>query len=62
MDRIIEAIDEEIARLQRVRNLLAKNIDDKPTKRRGRRRLSANGRARIAEGQRKRWARQKKNS
>jgi hypothetical protein len=66
---ILDALDSEIARLQQVRNALA---GLSAPKRRGRpkaaaapvetvkgRTMSAAGRKRIAEGQRKRWARQK---
>jgi len=66
---IITTLDTEIARLQRVRVLLASSS---ASKRRGRpsasavpfkpvkkRTMSAAGRKRIAEAQRKRWAAQK---
>lgn len=64
---ILSAIDAEIARLQSARALLAGTV----SKRRGRprtsgspaatkkRTMSAAGRKKIAEAQRKRWARQK---
>jgi hypothetical protein len=53
---LIEAIDAEISRLQQVRKLLS------GTGTRGGKRgaMSAEGRARIAEAQRKRWAQRKK--
>jgi hypothetical protein len=63
---IIDAIDEEIARLREVRNLLARTsriADSKQVtkakaaaKKTTKRRLSPEARARIAEAQRKRWA------
>jgi len=65
---ILSAIDAEIARLQSARSLFVGTASDK---RRGRppashsagapkkRTLSAAGRKRIAEAQRKRWAKQK---
>jgi hypothetical protein len=65
---ILSAIDAEIARLQSARSFLAGTAT---TKRRGRprssgfasaskkRTMSAEGRKRIAEAQRKRWAKQK---
>jgi hypothetical protein len=66
---VLAALDTEIARLQRARNLLA---NASVPKRQGRppasanrtapkkRMLSAAARARIAEAQRQRWAKQKK--
>jgi len=66
MDSIIQAIDEEIARLQEARNLIVQNLPTSKkqaktmtTGRRKRRKMSAEARARIAEAQRKRWAKQK---
>jgi hypothetical protein len=67
-EELLAAIDQEIARLQSARNLLAGSGE---TKRRGRppmaggkpgkkRTLSAAARQKIAEAQRKRWAVQKK--
>lgn len=63
---IIDAIDEEIARLREVRGLLARTsriADSKQVskakaaaKKTVKRRLSPEARARIAEAQRKRWA------
>jgi uncharacterized protein (DUF2384 family) len=63
---IIDAIDEEIARLREVRSLLARTsrIADSTqvpkakaaAKKSTKRRLSPEARARIAEAQRKRWA------
>jgi hypothetical protein len=61
---LIAAIDSEISRLQSVRNLLAgaeSRNGAKPINRRGgKRRLSAEGRARISAAMKKRWAAQKK--
>jgi hypothetical protein len=66
---ILSAIDAEIARLQSARSLLAGNAS---TKRGGRprtsmlptapkkRTMSAAGRKKIAEAQRRRWAKQKR--
>lgn len=67
MDSIIQAIDEEIQRLQKARNLLAQNkgssvlisAGKQPQKRHT---MSAAGRARIAAAQKKRWAAKKKAS
>jgi len=62
-DRILAAIDDEIARLNEVRALLSSSAGAaklKPaTEGRKRRRLSAVARKKIAEAQRKRWAKQK---
>jgi hypothetical protein len=68
---IITALETEINRLQQVRNLLAPlgkttklhtstatKSASKPAKKR-RSKMSAEARARIAEAQRKRWAKQK---
>jgi hypothetical protein len=66
MDEIIKAIDEEIKRLQQVRKLLVqpnRTYVEKSVapKRRGKRRtLSARARAKIAAAQRRRWAKQKR--
>ena len=71
IENILSQIDSEIARLQQARKLLA-NIGATPTKA-GRkavkqtvsvkpgkkRKISAEGRKRIAEAQRKRWAAQR---
>jgi hypothetical protein len=67
---LLAAIDQEIARLQSARNILAGSGEakrrgrppgtgKKPTKQRT---LSAAARQKIAEAQRKRWAAQKKRS
>lgn len=66
-DKILDAIDEEIDRLQKVRRLLAtllatdnqSSLATEVSARKRRRRLSAATRKKIAEGQRKRWAKQK---
>ncbi len=69
MNSIIASIDEEIATLKSVRQLLSgsgsakaspKSAALKP--RRKRRRLSAEARKKIADAQRLRWAKQKKAS
>jgi hypothetical protein len=64
---LLVAIDDEIKRLEEVRKILSgtaasapKATPAKKTARRKRRRLSAEGRARIAEAQRKRWAEKKR--
>lgn len=61
---IIQLIDSEIASLTEVRKLLgASDSATLPSSGRGprkRRAMSAEARARIAEGQRRRWARLKK--
>jgi hypothetical protein len=69
MDRegIIAAIDEEISRLETVRDLLrdtrnlAPGVEKALSTRGGKktRRMSAEGRRRIVEAQRRRWAKQK---
>lgn len=68
-EQIIAALDAEVARLQHVRAVLSETVTGK---RRGRRAapakktaakkrvMSAEGRAKIAEAQRKRWAKSKK--
>jgi hypothetical protein len=57
-NRLLASIDSEIATLQQVRALLT---GQKGHARLGRKRvLSAEGRARIAEAQRKRWAKQRR--
>jgi hypothetical protein len=69
---IIQTIDAEIARLKKARALLDSHataskhgrlVNSKPettTKRAGRRKMSAEGRARIAAAQRARWAKTKR--
>ena len=62
-DRILAAINDKIARLNKVRALLSSSAGAaklKPaTEGRKRRKLSAAARKKIAEAQRKRWATQK---
>ena len=70
---IISALDSEIKRLQQVRDLLQTLLDTdmRPwlahpniviqPKRKRKRTMSAEGRKRIADAQRKRWAKQKAN-
>lgn len=76
VNEILAEIDREIERLQQARNLLAGSparrtggrraaapAAPKPeTKKRGKRRLSAEGRRRISEALKKRWAERKKAS
>jgi hypothetical protein len=79
VEEILAGIDQEIARLQHARNLLAgdqprrgrpkgststrKATKSTPAKSgRRKRRLSAEGRKRIAEAMRKRWAERKKSA
>jgi hypothetical protein len=64
---ILKQIDDEIARLKQVKALLGKtgsipvvSAAAKQVKPLKKRKISAAGRARIAEAQRKRWAAQKK--
>jgi hypothetical protein len=72
VSEILVEIDREIAQLQLARNLLAGAVaaapkkaaaaakEQKPGKKRKKRKLSAEGRKRIAEAQRLRWAAKKK--
>lgn len=63
LDAIISQIDGEIGRLQQARSVLSNGIISKassPKKRGGKRRLTAEGRARIAAAVKARWARQRK--
>ena len=67
MATVMDMIDAEIARLQQVRNLLAKRTGADgllakvgTTKKKAKRVLSPEGRKRIADAQRKRWAAQMK--
>ena len=74
IDNILSQIDSEIARLQQARKLLAtlgtgaNHASGKSSKAaakpkpRKRRKISAEGRKRIAEAQRKRWAAQRAKS
>jgi hypothetical protein len=57
---ILSAIDEEIARLQNVRALLSNDvITSSKVPARKQRKMSAAARKKIADAQRKRWAKQK---
>ena len=60
-NRILAAIDDEIARLKKVRALLSTDgmVNDGAAPVRKRRKLSAAARKKIAKAQRKRWAKQK---
>jgi len=66
MDEIIKAIDEEIKKLQQVRRLLKQpnrthvEKSASPNRRGKRRKLTAGARAKIAAAQRRRWAKQKR--
>ena len=67
LDNILATIDAEIAQLQQARAILAgigargsKPVTPSAPKKRRKRGMSAEGRKRIAEAQRKRWAAQKK--
>lgn len=74
VDEILIEIDREIARLQQARDLLAGSTSKgvarrsapatpKPqTKKSGKRKLSAEGRRRISEALKRRWAERKKAS
>jgi hypothetical protein len=62
LDAIVESIDAEISRMEKARALLTGHTAPlkrgfPPTKRRT---MSAEGRARIAAAQRKRWAKRKR--
>jgi hypothetical protein len=59
-DKILAAIDEEIARLSKVRALLSGTpVTNDSVRVRKRGKLSAAARKKIAEAQRKRWAKHK---
>jgi hypothetical protein len=62
LEAIVEIIDAEIERLQRVRSLLTGNKDGLPqaAPTRKRRKMSAEGRAKIAAAQKARWAKAKR--
>lgn len=74
VSEILQEIDKEIARLQQVRVLLAGETPktrrgrkkgavakvSAPTKKTGKRKLSPEGRKRIAEAMKKRWAERRK--
>lgn len=60
IEEILASIDDEIARLRKVRALLSTGATETVAPvRKGRHKLSAEARTRIAEAQRKRWAKQK---
>ena len=56
MDRIIQEIDAELARLRMARALLGGETNSHKLAKPGRRKMSADGRARIAAAQKARWA------
>lgn len=58
LDNIIASLDAEIARLRQARAVLSKLTSEAAPVRK-RRKLSAAARKRIADAQRKRWAKQK---
>lgn len=64
LKNILAVIDAEIARLKHVSAILAdtspKSASSAAPKKRAQRRMSAEGRKRIAEAQRRRWAAQRK--
>jgi hypothetical protein len=64
LDQILASLDAEIAQLKRARALLSGTAATKTAPPQSRRngKMSAEGRKRIAEAQRKRWALQKKAS
>ena len=68
IDSILSEIDAEIDRLHEAKRLLssaegtAGKKSTTPVKKRSKRKLSREARAKIAEGQRKRWAAAKKSS
>jgi len=62
IERILAELDKEISRLQQVRSLLTQDGARPATTKvvRRKRKMSAEGRKRIADAQRKRWAKQKR--
>jgi hypothetical protein len=61
LDAIVESIDAEIMRLWKARALLTGHtVSEQTAPTRKRNTMSAEGRARIAAAQRKRWARAKR--
>jgi hypothetical protein len=65
LEAIVQDIDAEISRLEKVRALLTEHTAPlkrglPPSATRKRRTMSAEGRARVAAAQRKRWAKAKK--
>jgi len=62
LDHIIASIDAELSKLKQVRSILSGSLVKKAASPiRKRRKMSAAARKRIAEAQRKRWAKQKAN-
>jgi hypothetical protein len=59
IDNIIASIDSEIGRLEQARALFSADTSKAGSATRKRRKLSPAARKRIAEAQRKRWAKQK---
>jgi hypothetical protein len=60
LDTIIASIDSEIARLEKARALLSASSSPSPNDtRQAKRKLSRAARKRIADAQRKRWAKQR---
>jgi hypothetical protein len=57
LDAIVQDIDAEISRLEKARALLTGHTAGEPTRKRSK--MSAEGRARIAAAQKKRWAKKK---
>jgi len=62
IERVLAELDNEISRLQQVRSLLTQDGARPATTKvvRRKRKMSAEGRKRIADAQRKRWAKQKR--
>jgi hypothetical protein len=58
--RLLEEVENEISRLQQVATLLRGGDTKHSPKRRGRKPMSAEARAKIAAAQKKRWAKAKK--
>jgi hypothetical protein len=57
---LLSSVDSEISRLQQARALLSGDGRTAPTRVRKHHTMSAEGRARVAAAQRKRWAKQKR--
>jgi hypothetical protein len=58
LDEIVQGIDAEIIHLVKVRALLTGHTASEPARKRNK--MSAEGRARIAAAQKKRWSKRKK--
>lgn len=56
---IIQSLDREVSNLQKARNILAGERKPPQRETKLRRRMSAEGRKAIAQGQKRRWAKQK---